>query len=186
MRYTRHSGCKQKHSPNKKRYLLDIKRVRLVKKCWTKSSFGFNHQGLFQVPASMPYYNFRVANSFKARLVNVLAGWIFARKTPGANSAFMDIDELWKANIPTYSDDAMVCNHRCEHVVESFLMLAIVAKDMQVLIRDRTTADSEQLRISQISARAALQGSLNELVTFYKLLGFNSFCHCNFIICTIS
>lgn len=52
----------------------------------------------------------------------------------------MDVVHLWEARVPMYNDDALVCNHRYKHAVASRLGLAIGAKDMQVLMREHTTA----------------------------------------------
>lgn len=83
---------------------------------------------------------FNVANSFEARLVKVLAQFLLVRETLNANPAFMDFVELWEARFSTCRYDALVCNHRSEHVVLSLLRLAIGNKDMRLLMRQRPTA----------------------------------------------
>lgn len=74
----------------------------------------------------------------------------------------MDVIGLWEDRIPKWNDDAMVRNHRFEHVVTISLGLSIGAEGMQVLLRERTNANSEQLKLYQISCGAAFHGLLDE------------------------
>lgn len=54
----------------------------------------------------------------------------FARETPEANPAFMDIEELRRAKVPTYNNEVLVRNHFFENIVAIYLMLAIGTVNM--------------------------------------------------------
>lgn len=119
-----------------------------------------NQRRLFQVPTSVPCDSFGVANSFEACFVDDLVQWLFARDAPGANSAFIDVVELWGTSVSTFNDDFLVCDYRYEHVVARLLGVAIGSKTMRVLKQERTTAARDQLRLSQIFSGAALRVTL--------------------------
>lgn len=59
-----------------------------------RSVFAANQQGIFQVSTFTSDDFFGVANSFEARFLDILAGWLFAREAPAANPTFMNIVEL--------------------------------------------------------------------------------------------
>lgn len=68
------------------------------------------------MPTYLPCDSFGVVNSFKNGFADVLAQWFFACETRGANLAFMDVVDLRGAKVPTYIDDALVRDHRLEHM----------------------------------------------------------------------
>lgn len=109
----------REQSSNEQLYRLDIECVRFANSPRVWIVFVASKQGLFQLLSSAPCDTFGVASCYKAHIVNVLAQWLFACKTPSANSAFMDVVELWKAKVSTYSSDVLVRNQWNGHVAEN-------------------------------------------------------------------
>lgn len=74
----------------------------------------------------------------------------------------MDVVDLWRAKVSTHKDDILVRNYYYEHVVASSLGLAIDVEDMRILMHERTTANWEQLQVSQISFEISLHTLLDD------------------------
>lgn len=83
---------------------------------------------------------------------------VCSKKTFGVNPTFMDVVDM---RVPTYNNNAFVCNHRYKPVVASRLGLALGTVDMRVLMRDQWTAACQQSRMYQFFSCAVLQASLD-------------------------
>lgn len=68
----------------------------------------------------------------------------------------MDVVDLRRVRVPTYYNHSLACSHKYKHDLASCLRLSIDAENMQVLLRVRTAAAWEQLRISQLAIDTAL------------------------------
>lgn len=52
----------------------------------------------------------------------------------------MNVEDLWEAKVPIYSNDDLICFHHYENVVASRPRLATGAKTTRVLMREETNA----------------------------------------------
>lgn len=133
-----------------------IKRVSVLKNLRVRSDYVAIHWGLFRVPASLICASFDVANSFEARIADVLAWLLFASETSDANSACMRGVHLWRVRAPKYSDEAFDWSERYEHVVAIRRCFDTGLEEMRFLAREQTSAAWEQMRISWIFSRTVL------------------------------
>lgn len=69
-----------------------------------------------------------------------------------------------------YKVDALVLCQYYEQIASCNLKLAMITEDVMVLMMDRTTADLEQLELSQVSFSAALHKFLNHFDLSINLL----------------
>lgn len=120
-------------------------------------------QGLIQILVFLIFSFFGAANSFEACFVDVLDRWMFIWETSRINIAFMNVVDLWKGRVCSFNNETSFRNHSCEHVLSSHLRLSDVAKDIRVLIWEKSIASWKQLRISQTCFGTALHGPQDKL-----------------------
>lgn len=118
---------------------LDMKHIRLVFNRLVRRAIFVSQQGVHQVPASLSCDYFGVASVFVVCFVKVLARWVFTREPAGTKSFFTYVVELWKARVPSYSDEALDQNYTCKYIDTSRLVLSFGALLMQILMRERAT-----------------------------------------------
>lgn len=117
--------------------------------------------------------SFGVASCIQARFVDDLVRWLFPRGKSGANPVLIDFLELRGASFRRYNNFVLVCNLAMriswqDAVRARRLNLAIGAKDISVLMREKTTAAGEQLELFQISSGATLYVHLDKLGLILK------------------
>lgn len=67
-----------------------------------RCAFVANHKGLFQVPYFVPFDSHGVTNFFEACFMDDVTRWLFNWETSGANPAFINVLDLWRAMVATY------------------------------------------------------------------------------------
>lgn len=72
--------------------------------------------------------SFGITSYFDARFRDDLAWWLFTRETSNAELAFMNIVDLWRARMPTYNDEHMICNHHQDMLLKADWGLLLVPK----------------------------------------------------------
>lgn len=88
----------------------------------------------------MPGDCFRVANFFKARLVDVLARCLLLEKLPVPIFTFVAVMDMWGANVLLCINDPLVRNHRYDYFVASRLGLATGGENMRAQKQIQTAA----------------------------------------------
>lgn len=126
---------------------MNIGRVCLISNCRARVAFVANQQGVFQVSFFSSCDYFSLENCLKVFFVYFLARCLSATHSSAAQTAFMDVHEIWDGGIPDYTGDVLFRSYRYKHVIASYVRIAIYVEGLRILIVEPTVAGWKQSRL---------------------------------------